>query len=153
MNAWFGPCRTESPLHHDPYHNLLAQVVGSFLRLSRILNRPRIVLIGYKYVRLYHPSESSKLYPREGRMSNNRSSSQMIHYSSLNKVTEVLVAISYVDLCNVDQFKYPLVKEAAYSECILGPGDMLFIPRWYWHFVKAVDVETATEWQRLRGFK
>lgn len=52
-----------------------------------------------------------------------------------------------MDLCDVDQVRFPLVKEAVYKECIIGPGDMLFIPRWHWHFVKAIDEQTAMQWR------
>ncbi|KAK6164219.1 hypothetical protein DH2020_001083 [Rehmannia glutinosa] len=55
VNAWFGPPGTVTPLHHDPHHNILAQVVGK------------------KYIRLYSASVSEELYPHAESMLRNSS--------------------------------------------------------------------------------
>eukprot|EP01033_Poteriospumella_lacustris_P002320 gene2320-1696_t len=65
IQAWFGPLGTVSPLHFDAYHNILVQ------------------LSGYKFIRLYPPTESSKLYPMSGRMTNNSQVDLQQYYGAL----------------------------------------------------------------------
>ncbi|KAE9620456.1 putative [histone H3]-lysine-36 demethylase [Lupinus albus] len=55
LNAWFGPAGTVTPLHHDPHHNILAQVIGK------------------KYIRLYSASLSEDLSPYPDTMLRNSS--------------------------------------------------------------------------------
>ncbi|XP_026539399.1 jmjC domain-containing protein 5 [Notechis scutatus] len=100
INAWFGPSGTISPLHQDPQQNFLVQVMGR------------------KYIRLFSPDQSEKLYPHEGHLLHNT---------------------SQVDVEDPDFVKFPKFKEAAFQDCILSPGEVLFIPASYWHYVRALD--------------
>ncbi|ETE66792.1 Lysine-specific demethylase 8, partial [Ophiophagus hannah] len=100
INAWFGPPGTISPLHQDPQQNFLVQVMGR------------------KYIRLFSPDQSEKLYPHEGHLLHNT---------------------SQVDVEDPDFMKFPKFKEAAFQDCILSPGEVLFIPASYWHYVRALD--------------
>ena len=103
INAWFGPAGTLSPLHFDRSHNLLCQVVGS------------------KYVRLYAPEHSERLYP---------------HTSGPHVVSSRIVD---PDAPGVSQ-AFPRLVEAAYSDLLLAPGECLYIPPGFWHLVESREI-------------
>ncbi|CAE7496153.1 kdm8, partial [Symbiodinium microadriaticum] len=100
ISAWLGPAGTVSPLHNDPYSNILAQVVGR------------------KYLRLYDMRDTAKLYPRDGCQCNN----------------------SFVDVDDIDEHRFPLFSSAPSWQCVLESGEMLFIPRHWWHYVRSLNV-------------
>jgi hypothetical protein len=116
INAWFGPAGTISPLHCDPYHNILAQVVGR------------------KYIRLYAPIYSDRLYQRG------------VETGGVNMENTCQVDIGLYaghDGTEEEQMeernRFPLLAEARYVECILEAGECLYIPLGWWHYVRSLS--------------
>ena len=110
LNAWFGPPRTISPLHTDPYHNILCQVVGK------------------KYLRLYNPWESEKLYPRG------------VEEGGIDMCNTSQVDVEAVDQESGADNAFPLFRTAPYVETILSEGECLYIPAGWWHYVRSLTV-------------
>lgn len=110
IQAWFGPAGTVSPLHMDHYHNIFCQVVGS------------------KYIRLYGPHETPKLYPKgvEG------------DGIDMSNTSEVEVEVEAND--DETDRRFPLFREAVYVETILSEGECLYIPVGWWHYIRSLTV-------------
>ncbi|KAK0620302.1 hypothetical protein B0T14DRAFT_521024 [Immersiella caudata] len=116
LNAWFGPAGTITPLHTDPYHNLLVQVVGR------------------KYVRLYSPHETERLRPRGKEGGVEMGNTSLFDVGVVEGWDSPPGGGEEVG-DGVKEFK-----EVPYVECILEEGDTLYIPIGWWHYVRGLGV-------------
>ncbi|MBD2463902.1 cupin-like domain-containing protein [Oscillatoria sp. FACHB-1407] len=63
---------------------------------------------------------------------------------------------SKVDLDNPDYEKYPLFKDVDVLDVVLKPGELIFVPVGWWHYVKALDVSISLSFMNFafqNGFK
>ena len=46
----------------------------------------------------------------------------------------------------VDMDRFPLLAEATFTEAVLGPGDALFIPAGWWHYVRSLSTSFSVNY-------
>lgn len=113
VNVWIGTAGTVTALHHDEDDNIFVQVAG------------------FKYVRLYAPGESERLYSTGALLGDQ--ATLMKHGASFSPVR--------VECPDLGQ--HPEFSKAVYEETILGPGEVLFIPRFTWHYIRSLTTSIS----------
>jgi hypothetical protein len=75
---------------------------------------------GRKHITLFDPVQTEWLYPYP--------------------VHAVMKHLSFVDVENPDLIRCPEYRKARPMECVLEPGELLYIPAYWWHQVRSLDV-------------
>ncbi|PYH69616.1 putative JmjC domain protein [Aspergillus vadensis CBS 113365] len=140
LNIWMGPSWTISPLHFDTYHNIYVQVVGE------------------KYFRLYSPhTPLSQIHPKgkepvvrrrpeDGQDPHQYTQNQHYHEQEepelvdMSNTSQVDLAAIEMSPAEADYWEelWPGFLDAEYVETVLKPGDMLYIPIGWWHYVRSL---------------
>lgn len=83
---------------------------------------------GFKYARLYAPSQTPCLYPRPSAPHTSRVAP--LEHQTAEEAAALASA-------------FPRLMEVEGQEVLLAPGDTLFIPKGWWHYVRSLTTSVS----------
>jgi cupin-like protein len=120
MALWFSPGQDTTGMHIDVAEGLLFHIHG----------HKRVMLFAPDQTKLIYEDDLDKLYAEGLEDRIDREDLEMWRN---------FVRWSKVNPFEPDFERFPLLREAAYSEAIIAPGDVLYIPLGWWHAVRSLD--------------
>ncbi|XP_062507800.1 bifunctional peptidase and (3S)-lysyl hydroxylase Jmjd7-like [Corticium candelabrum] len=119
LNLWLSDGNTLGKLHFDPFDNLLCQISGT------------------KHVTLYEPHNNTRLYEShipEALLGFDQQGHQFRRKKLLDSTSMVM---SPVDITRPDTKRFPLFSSVSPMHCTIHPGDVLYMPAFWWHEVQS----------------
>ena len=162
LNIWLGPANTISPAHTDPHHNILVQVFGrKYARLFAPKETTSMYAMGC--------DEAGEDAGTSGAGVNMQNTSQVdvgafVDFAQSSSAIDPSTAQAShsIEEPNGDlgaeiltphhrrrqlTNQFPRFAEACengrYMEAVLQPGECLYIPRGWWHYVRSLDVSAS----------
>lgn len=156
--TWMGPVGTVAQMHWDTSDNLFAQVRGNkrFILVppaQSALTYPNKILLqsALKSMPAGFISEDLLSTIKFMFQKNNQTIEEIVKYIPKQLVNVMFKKLAGVNNCHVnaeypDLSKHPLFSEADRYSVDLEPGDLLFIPNYWRHYVRSLSSSISVNW-------